>query len=115
MGISCISRLAIEPLREKGQLVILDTPFWQLTRPLFMLVHRQKYQGPCLKAFMRFCEENKKRLKALFYQSTSFSLAIFLLSFLVWSNFLKISFLARIHLANITLILARLSGYRPLL
>jgi len=57
MGVSCISRLAIEPLREKGQLVILDTPFWQLTRPLFMLVHRQKYQGPGLKAFMRFCEE----------------------------------------------------------
>ena len=56
IGMSCISRLAIEPLREKGQLVILDTPFWQLTRPLFMLVHRQKYQGPGLKAFMKFCE-----------------------------------------------------------
>ncbi len=28
IGMSCISKLAIEPLREKGQLVILDTPFW---------------------------------------------------------------------------------------
>ncbi len=34
IGMSCISRLAIEPLLEKGQLVILDTPFWQLTRPV---------------------------------------------------------------------------------
>ena len=57
IGMSCISKLAIEPLLEKGQLVILDTPFWQLTRPLFMLVHRQKYQGPGLKAFIKFCEK----------------------------------------------------------
>lgn len=27
LGLSCISRLAIEPLQEKGQLVILETPF----------------------------------------------------------------------------------------
>ena len=57
LGLSCISKLAIQPLIEKEQLVILDTPFWQLTRPLFMLVHRQKYQGPGLKAFMKFCDE----------------------------------------------------------
>ena len=57
LGMSCISKLATEPLREKGQLVVLDTPFWSLTRPLFMLVHRQKYQGPGLKAFMKFCEK----------------------------------------------------------
>src|SRR5690606_19309344 len=56
IGIACSAKLAIEPLREKGQLVILDTPFWSLTRPLFMLVHRQKYQGPGLRAFMNFCE-----------------------------------------------------------
>ncbi len=42
---SWISKLAIEPLREKGQLVVLDTPFWQLARPLFMLVHRQSIRG----------------------------------------------------------------------
>ena len=57
LGMSCISQLATDPLREKGQLVVLDTPFWSLTRPLFMLVHRQKYQGPGLKAFMKFCEK----------------------------------------------------------
>ena len=57
IGISCISKLAIAPLLEKGQLVIIETPFWQLTRPLFMLAHRQKYQGPGLKAFIEFCSQ----------------------------------------------------------
>ncbi|MHA3081193.1 LysR family transcriptional regulator GigC [Acinetobacter sp. ANC 5502] len=57
LGISCISKLALLPMLNSGQLVILDTPFWELKRPLYMLVHRQKYQGPGLKAFMRFCEE----------------------------------------------------------
>ena len=42
--------------------MILDTPFWQLTRPLFMLVHRQKYQGPGIKAFMKFCDEKNEIL-----------------------------------------------------
>jgi DNA-binding transcriptional LysR family regulator len=56
LGMSCISKLAIQPLLDKGQLVILNTPFWQLARPLYMLVHRQKYQGPGLRAFLKFCE-----------------------------------------------------------
>ncbi|MCG2574890.1 MULTISPECIES: LysR family transcriptional regulator GigC [Acinetobacter] len=57
LGISCISKLALLPMLNSGQLVILETPFWELRRPLYMLVHRHKYQGPGLKAFMRFCEE----------------------------------------------------------
>lgn len=58
LGLTCVSRLAIEPLARDGQLVILDTPFWILKRPLFMLVHRQKYKSPGLRAFMQFCQEN---------------------------------------------------------
>ncbi|MCJ8146290.1 LysR family transcriptional regulator GigC [Acinetobacter sp. A3.8] len=61
MGVGCVSKLAIQPFQDKGQLVILDTPFWELTRPLFMLVHRQKYQGPGLKALMQFCENQAKK------------------------------------------------------
>lgn len=58
LGMSCISKLAIEPLSEKGQLVILDTPFWQLTRPLYMLVHRQNIKVRALKHF-KFCDEDQ--------------------------------------------------------
>ncbi|MFT4020147.1 MAG: LysR family transcriptional regulator GigC [Acinetobacter sp.] len=57
LGVSCISKLALLPMLNTGQLVILDTPFWELKRPLYMLVHRHKYQGPGLKAFMKFCAE----------------------------------------------------------
>lgn len=57
MGLTCVSKLAIQPWVERGQLVILPTPFWQLTRPLFMLVHRQKYQGKGVQLFMQFCRE----------------------------------------------------------
>lgn len=60
LGVACVSRLAIEPLANEGQLVILNTPFWTLKRPLFMLVHRQKYKGPGLKAFMEFCRANNQ-------------------------------------------------------
>jgi DNA-binding transcriptional LysR family regulator len=58
LGIGCVSRLAIEPMLQSGQLVILDTPFWTLIRPFFLIVHRQKYQGPGLKAFMAYCQQH---------------------------------------------------------
>jgi len=58
LGVGCVSRLAIEPMLNAGQLVILDTPFWPLIRPFFLIVHRQKYQGPGLKTFMAYCQNN---------------------------------------------------------
>jgi DNA-binding transcriptional LysR family regulator len=60
LGVACVSKLTISPLQAKQQLIVLDTPFWTLTRPLFMLLHRQKYQGPGLKAFMQFCEHSSQ-------------------------------------------------------
>lgn len=59
IGVGCISRLAIEPMLENQQLVILDTPFWSLVRPFFLIVHRQKYQGPGLKSFIEFCQQQQ--------------------------------------------------------
>ena len=48
---SCVSRLAIEPLEEKGQLCYFRYTLLATEFALFyMLVHRQKYQGPGLKA-----------------------------------------------------------------
>lgn len=57
IGVGCVSRLAVEPMIAAGQLVILNTPFWMLVRPFFLVVHRQKYQGPGMKAFMAYCQE----------------------------------------------------------
>lgn len=57
IGVGCVSRLAVEPMIAAGQLVTLETPFWMLVRPFFLVVHRQKYQGPGMKAFMAYCQE----------------------------------------------------------
>ena len=56
IGLTCMSTLALQPLVDQGKLVTLATPFWSLSRPLFIVIHRQKYQGPGLKAFVKFCE-----------------------------------------------------------
>jgi DNA-binding transcriptional LysR family regulator len=56
LGVGCVSRLAIEPMLATQQLVVVPTPFWSLTRPFFLIVHRQKYQGPGLKAFIQYCQ-----------------------------------------------------------
>lgn len=61
LGLSCISKLALLPMLESGQLVTLKTPFWALKRPLHMIIHQQKYQGPGLKLFMKFCEAKVSR------------------------------------------------------
>jgi DNA-binding transcriptional LysR family regulator len=57
IGIGCVSKLAVAPMLASKQLVVLETPFWTLTRPFFLVVHRQKYQGPGMKAFMQFCQD----------------------------------------------------------
>lgn len=54
LGLCCISKLAVTPKMQQGELVILDTPFWQLTRTLYILTHKQKYQSPGLKHFLAF-------------------------------------------------------------
>ena len=58
IGVGCVSRLAVEPMITTGQLVILNTPFWMLVRPFFLIVHRQKYQGPGMKSFMEYCQNS---------------------------------------------------------
>lgn len=56
VGLTCVSTLAVAEQVQQRRLIILPTPFWILKRELFMLVHRQKYQGPGLKAFIDFCQ-----------------------------------------------------------
>ena len=55
VGISCLSREVVgEALRSK-RLVELPTPFLTLTRPLFVLRHRQKYMSDGMRRFLRWC------------------------------------------------------------
>lgn len=64
LGLGCVSRLAIESMLHSGQLVILDTPFWTLTRPFYLLTHRQKYPSPGLRTFLEFCRTQDQHSRA---------------------------------------------------
>ena len=55
LGIGCASRLSIEESVLNRSLVILPTPFWNLRRQFFALVHRQKYRTYGLNKFMEHC------------------------------------------------------------
>lgn len=55
-GLGCVSRLAVQPLAERGELVIIPTPFWALQRPFSLIMHRNKYQSAGLKRFLDFCQ-----------------------------------------------------------
>lgn len=56
LGISCLSRLALQDELEHGTLVELNTPGFDLHRHLLQLVGRKKYATRCLQAFMGFMQ-----------------------------------------------------------
>lgn len=60
MGISCLSRMAINQELENGSLIELPTPFFELARNHFILIHQQKYQTQLIMAFLNFCQIFKK-------------------------------------------------------
>ena len=55
LGIGCASRLSLDEAISSGALVILPTPFWNLGRQFFALIHRQKYRTYGLEQFMNHC------------------------------------------------------------
>ena len=57
-GIGCVSRLAVQPLVDQGQLVIIPTPFWDLRRPFSLITHRQKYRSAGLQTVIDYCMQH---------------------------------------------------------
>lgn len=53
LGIACLPDAAIAEAVGAGQLVALRTPFLSLTRPLALLLHRARYRGATLQAFLQ--------------------------------------------------------------
>ena len=53
LGIACLPEVAIRDAVATGQLVALATPFLALQRTLSLLVHRKRYRGAALAAFLR--------------------------------------------------------------
>ncbi|WP_369927068.1 LysR substrate-binding domain-containing protein [Xanthomonas sp. NCPPB 2632] len=52
LGIACLPEVAIADARAAGRLVVLPTPFLDLRRTLTLLLHRQRYRGAVLEAFL---------------------------------------------------------------
>lgn len=53
LGIACLPEVAVTDAVAAGRLKVLRTPFLDLTRQLSILLHRQKYRGAAMEAFLR--------------------------------------------------------------
>ncbi|OZB59761.1 MAG: LysR family transcriptional regulator [Lysobacterales bacterium 14-68-21] len=53
LGIACLPEVAVTDAVAAGRLKVLHTPFLDLTRQLSILLHRQKYRGAAMEAFLR--------------------------------------------------------------
>ncbi|MDF4025008.1 LysR substrate-binding domain-containing protein [Luteibacter sp. PPL201] len=52
LGIACLPEVAVTDAVQTGRLAVLPTPFLDLRRTLSLLVHRQRYRGAVLEAFL---------------------------------------------------------------
>jgi DNA-binding transcriptional LysR family regulator len=52
LGIACLPEVAIGDARDAGKLSVLRTPFLDLRRRLALVLHRERYRGPMLEAFL---------------------------------------------------------------
>ncbi|RTZ15283.1 LysR family transcriptional regulator [Vibrio aquaticus] len=59
LGLACLSKLAAEPAIKDGRLVELTLPL-DMKRRFWLLVHKEKYQSPLLKAFIEYCHQWRK-------------------------------------------------------
>jgi DNA-binding transcriptional LysR family regulator len=53
LGIACLPEVAVTDAVAAGRLKVLRTPFLDLARQLWILLHRQKYRGAAMEAFLR--------------------------------------------------------------
>lgn len=52
LGMACLPEVAIADARAAGKLCVLRTPFLDLRRRLTLVLHRERYRGPLLRAFL---------------------------------------------------------------
>lgn len=57
IGISCLSVITIEEALRQGSLVELPTPFLNLNRYFYRLVHKQKYRSALLQEFLKITDQ----------------------------------------------------------
>lgn len=55
LGLACLSHLAVNAAIKDGRVAMIHTPL-DMQRRFWLLVHKEKYQSPLLKAFMHYCQ-----------------------------------------------------------
>ncbi|WP_010598907.1 LysR substrate-binding domain-containing protein [Rickettsiella massiliensis] len=55
LGIGCLSRISVEDALKNNQVIELRTPFLNLDREFFVLLHKEKYKSTILSEFLRCC------------------------------------------------------------
>jgi DNA-binding transcriptional LysR family regulator len=53
LGMALLPRIALDDALAAGRLAVLSTPFLDLSRPLSLVMHRDRYRGPVMLAFLR--------------------------------------------------------------
>ncbi|OEF25871.1 LysR family transcriptional regulator [Vibrio rumoiensis] len=56
LGLACLSQLAAQSAIQDNRVMVLSLPL-NMSRRFWLLVHKEKYQSPLLKSFMRFCTD----------------------------------------------------------
>lgn len=61
LGLTCLSRHAVEDLVGMGRLAILATKLPPMRRTLYLIHHEHRYLSPTLERFLAFCLETYRR------------------------------------------------------
>lgn len=57
LGVACLSRITLREAFARGTLVPLATPWWDLTRHLYLVVHRQKFLSAGIRQWFEVCAD----------------------------------------------------------
>jgi DNA-binding transcriptional LysR family regulator len=63
LGISCLSRVVVGEALKSNKLIELKTPFLNLTREFYILIHKEKYQSMIISAFFKYCDQFSSKNK----------------------------------------------------
>lgn len=58
LGVGCLSGISLKEAFERGSLCPIPTPYLDLRRQFYILVHRQKYRSLGLEAFLASCQQS---------------------------------------------------------
>ncbi|WP_184040249.1 LysR family transcriptional regulator [Chitinivorax tropicus] len=60
LGIGCVSRLALEDALGRGSLIALPTPWFDLRRHFYFVLHKQRYLTAGVKQFLALCQQSRQ-------------------------------------------------------